>query len=87
VRLKQLFAIFPHNKRLIFLANIQNRLNESAKFTLSELQRLLEMIKASILPVKPVEYQPVYDIFYLATAILKAVQEFHDRWKGLLGMG
>lgn len=74
-------------ERLIFLANIQKRLPESAKFTLSELQRLLQVIESSIIPAGPVEYKPVYDVANLVLAIQKAAQEFHDRWKGILGMG
>lgn len=74
-------------ERLIFLANIQKRLPESAKFSLSEFQRLLEVIQSSIIPAGPAEYKPVYDIANLVLAIQKATQEFHDRWKGILGMG
>jgi len=74
-------------ERVIFLANIQKRLPESARFTLSELQRLLEAIESSIIPAEPGEYKPVYDVANLVLAIQKATQEFHDRWKGMLGMG
>ena len=75
------------SKRLIFLANIQKRLPESAKFTLMELKRLMEAIEASIIPAAPVEHKPVYDVANLVLAIQKAAQEFHDRWRGILGMG
>jgi len=73
--------------RVVFLANIQRPLKKSAKLTLSELARLLENIHASITPPKPTEYKPVYDVANLVLAIQKATQEFHDRWKGVLGMG
>ena len=33
------------------------------------------------------EYHPVYDVANLVLAIQKAAQEFHERWKGILGMG
>ncbi len=29
----------------------------------------------------------MYDVANLVLAIQKATQEFHDRWKGMLGMG
>ncbi len=74
-------------ERLFFLANIQKRLPESAKFTLSEMHRFLEAIESSIIPAGPVEYKPVYDVANLVLAIEKAAQEFHDRWRGILGMG
>jgi hypothetical protein len=74
-------------ERVIFLSMIQKRLPESAKFTLSELQRLLAAIESSIVPAAPVEFKPVYDVANLVLAIQKATQEFHDRWKGILGMG
>ncbi|MFZ5452121.1 MAG: hypothetical protein ACOZF2_09675 [Thermodesulfobacteriota bacterium] len=74
-------------ERVIFVSMIQKRLPESAKFTLSELQRLLVAIESSIVPAAPAEYKPVYDVANLVLAIQKATQEFHDRWKGILGMG
>lgn len=74
-------------KRLVFLSNIQKRVPGSAKFTLSELNRFLEAIEASIIPAEPVAYHPIYDVANLVLAIQKAAQEFHERWKGILGMG
>ena len=73
--------------RLFFLANIQRRLPDSAKFTLSEMRRFLAAIGSSIVPAGPVEYTPVYDVANLVLAIQKAAQEFHDKWRGILGMG
>ena len=73
--------------RIIFLANIQKRLKPKAQFTLSELNRLLAAIASTIAPVGPVEYYPIYDVANLVLAVQKATQEFHDRWKGILGMG
>lgn len=73
--------------RLVFLADIQKSLPESAKHTRSELQRLIKAIESSIIPSGPIEYKPVYDVANLILAIQKATQEFHDRWKGILGFG
>ena len=71
--------------RLVFLSDIQNRL--PARFTRSELARLLDVISSSIEPPPPTHFRPVYDIANLVLAVQKATQEFHDRWKGVLGMG
>lgn len=73
--------------RVFFLANVQQRLKDTAKFTLSELRRLLQNLEAAVVPSAPVEHKPVYDVANLVLAIQKATQEFHDRWHGLLGMG
>ncbi|NLW36816.1 MAG: hypothetical protein GXY80_15270 [Syntrophorhabdus aromaticivorans] len=74
-------------EHLFFLANIQKRLPESAKFTLSEMQRFMAEIESSIVPAGPIEYKPVYDVANLVLAIQKASKEFHERWRGILGMG
>ena len=74
-------------ERVIFLANIQQRLKESAKLTRHELDRLLQTIMAAGAPAVPIEYNPVYDVANLVLAIQKATQEFHERWNGILGMG
>lgn len=73
--------------RLVFLANIQKRLPQSAKFTAAELRRLFGAMESSVIPAGPVEYKPAYDVANLVLAIQKASQEFHDRWKGILGFG
>ncbi len=73
--------------RLVFLANIQSQLPEKARLTRNELSRLLDAIQASIQPRVTVEHRPVYDVATLVLAIQKATQEFHDRWKGIFGMG
>jgi len=73
--------------RLLFLANIQAQLPEKAKFTRNEFSRMLGAFESSIQPPPPVRYSPVYDVANLILAVQKATQEFHDRWKGLLGLG
>ncbi|MEW6236185.1 MAG: hypothetical protein AB1656_12435 [Candidatus Omnitrophota bacterium] len=47
---------------------------------------MLNTIESSIIPPKPIQYKPVYDVANLVLAIQKAAQEFHDRWNGILGM-
>jgi hypothetical protein len=73
--------------RIVFLANIQSPLPEKSRLTRKEFARLLNGIESSIQPPPPVHYQPEYDVANLVLAIQKATQEFHDRWKAILGMG
>ena len=73
--------------RLVFLSNTQKKVNRTAQFTLGELHRLINAIMSTIAPAGPVEYKPVYDVANLVLAVQKATQEFHDRWRGILGMG
>jgi GTPase SAR1 family protein len=76
-----------HPDRLVFLASIQAPLKAKAKFTTYEFNRMLAAIEDSIAPQVPATYQPVYDVANLVLAIQKATQEFHERWKGIFGMG
>lgn len=73
--------------RLFFLSGIQEVLPTGSRLTRSELGRLLDAIKRSILPPPPVHYSPVYDVANLVLAIQNATQEFHDAWRGVLGYG
>ena len=72
--------------RLVFLSNIQAPLPEG-DFTRDQFENLLEIFRSSIVPPPPVSYKPVYDVANLVLAVQKAGQEFHDCWKGILGMG
>lgn len=74
-------------ERIIFLANIQKRIGHKSRFTLAELDRLVAAILSTIQPVGSIEYSPVYDVANLVLAIQKATQEFHDRWRAILGRG
>ena len=73
--------------RAVFFASIQKRLSVGARFTLGEFERLLSLIADSITERGPVTYQPVYDLATLALSVQSATQEFHDVWRGRLGMG
>jgi len=76
-----------HPDRIVFLANIQSLLPDKAWFTRNEFVRMLDGIEAAIQPPPPVQYRPIYDVANLVLAIQKATQEFHERWKAILGMG
>ncbi|MFN7431219.1 MAG: hypothetical protein ACK5TP_11650 [bacterium] len=74
--------------RAVFLANIQKKLpEEKARFTTAELRRLVALIEASTTKPEPLALKPIYDVANLVLAIQRATQEFHDVWRGVLGMG
>lgn len=74
--------------RAVFLANIQKKLpEEKARFTTAELRRLVTLIEASTTQPEPLALKPIYDVANLVLAIQRATQEFHDVWRGVLGMG
>lgn len=74
-------------ERLFFLSKAHTVLRDGSKFTLNEFDRLLRAVVESIQPPPPVEYHPVYDVANLVLAVQKATQEFHDAWRGVLGLG
>jgi hypothetical protein len=74
-------------ERLIFLSNIQRRVGNRARFTCSELNRMITAIMSTITPVGPIDYKPVYDVANFVFAVQNATQKFHERWRGILGKG
>lgn len=76
-----------HPDRIFFLAKIQDQLSEGAKFTRKQFHQMLDLMAAAIEPPAPIAFHPVYDVANLVLAIQKATQEFHDRWRGILGLG
>ncbi|MDZ4856161.1 MAG: hypothetical protein SGJ26_15105 [Nitrospirota bacterium] len=74
-------------ERLAFLAKIHQPLRGGAKLTKDQFERMLKMFESSIISPPAPQYHPIYDVANLVLAIQRATQEFHDRWKGLLGMG
>lgn len=76
-----------HPDRILFLSKIQDQLSEKAKFTRNQFRQLLDLMSAAIEPPAPVIYHPVYDVANLVLAVQQATQEFHDRWRGILGLG
>lgn len=74
-------------ERVVFLSKIQLPLVTGNRITRHGLDRIIELSLAAIQPPGEVVFKPVYDVANLILAIQKATQEFHDRWKGILGMG
>ena len=70
--------------KTFFLSNIQNPIKEKNRLTISELQRLVVAIQASIKPRPPAKVTPVYDISNLILAIPQAMNAFRDPWRGRL---
>jgi hypothetical protein len=69
--------------RIVFLAGIQTRLGPAArgdaKFSISELRRMLAAIAGMIAPVGPVAYTPFYHIANLVLAVQAATESFQSR--------
>jgi GTPase Era involved in 16S rRNA processing len=69
--------------RIVFLANIQSRLDPSlrgdTKFTIGELRRLITAIGSMVTPVRPVSYKPFYHVANLVLAVQNATQSFQSR--------
>lgn len=70
--------------KTFFLSNIQNPIKETNRLTLTELQRLVEAVQASIKPRPPAKVTPVYDMSNLILAIPQAMNAFRDPWRGRL---
>ena len=70
--------------RLIFVSDIQKPLKEKSNFTRAELNRLIKLIRGSIVVPEPPKLQPSYDVANLVFAIQKATQLFHGRWNRTL---
>jgi hypothetical protein len=73
-------------ERLLFLSNIQDELTPQNKLSRNSFATIFQFAAKSILPPEPDEFQPVYDVANLIIAIQRATQEFHDGWRGILGM-
>jgi hypothetical protein len=74
-------------ERLIFLSGIQRSLTKKARLTRSEFSRMFEVIAELTKPAEAIEFKPVYDVANLVLVVQTAAAEFHDRWKGVLGLG
>ena len=70
--------------RVFYVANIQEPIKDSAKMTLGELRRLVDAIKASIIPPPPTSVTPVYDVANLILCIPQAMMAFRDPWRARL---
>jgi hypothetical protein len=71
-------------ERVFFVSNIHEPIKESAKMTLAELQRLVDSIRATIIPPPPTTATPVYDVANLILCIPQAMAAFRDPWRARL---
>jgi hypothetical protein len=69
-----------------YLAGIDVELNERKKFTIKELNGLLDSIKLKVQPKDITEIHPVYDIANLLMSIKSALVEFHEPWRAKIGL-
>jgi hypothetical protein len=75
--------------RVFFAGNLQEHLGTNppgAKFTRGQLAKLLELVERSITPPEPLTATPTYDTANLVLCIKAAVDRFHNKWEGLLGV-
>lgn len=72
--------------RVFFLAGIDRVLHKNARFTRSQLGRLVAMLSAAAAPSKPVEAVPIYDTGNLVLAVHIATQQYHEAWAARLGL-
>jgi signal recognition particle receptor subunit beta len=71
--------------RVFFLSSIQERVQPTARLTLSELAKFVDTIKRVGTPPPPSEATPVYDDANLVLSIQSALQDFHEPWRARLG--
>ena len=72
-----------------FVGGIDVHLDKSKKTqkrTISELQKLLSAIDATVEKLEPVNATPVYDRMNLVLAVKNAAESFHDAWWPRLGL-
>ncbi len=72
--------------KAFFLSNIQSRIKDSNRLTLSELRRLMQTIRDSIKPRPPTHVTPIYDMANLILCIPQAMNAFRDPWRGRLNL-
>jgi len=70
--------------RVFFVSNIQEPIKQSAKMTLTELERLLSAIQKTILPPPPTTVTPVYAMENLIVRIPQAMTAFRQAWRARL---
>jgi hypothetical protein len=70
--------------RTVFLANLQDSLPDNAHGTRKQLRKLLEILKASIKPLEPSDFVPVYDDANLVLLVQQAMEEFREPWRARL---
>jgi len=69
--------------RIVFLADIQTRLDPAArgdtKLTIGELRRLISVVGSMVTPPRPVTYRPFYHVANLVLAVENATESFQSR--------
>lgn len=73
--------------RLFFLSNIHHPLKPENKLSRNAFAGILKFAGQAIAAPEPDEFQPVYDVANLIIAIQQGTHEFHEKWKGVLGLG
>lgn len=69
---------------VFFVSSIQDPIKDSARFTRSELNRLVAAIQETIVPAAPTSVTPVYDVTNLILCVPQAMAEFREPWRARL---
>lgn len=73
------------NERSYYLSNLDQPIQDKDKYTLSQLQKLLDALETSIFEDVASEAKPVYEEANLVIAIQNATRQFHESWRARLG--
>jgi hypothetical protein len=71
---------------VFFVSNIQKPLSLEEKLTRAEFNKMIEVLEAMHIPATSSEIKLFYDKLYLSSFIMRAVESFHEEWRGLLGL-
>lgn len=74
------------DRKVFFVANIQEKLSSGARFTLKELIKLLDVLKSAHEPLPGVEAVPVYDLGNLVLGVRNATEQFNEYWRARLSL-
>ncbi len=72
--------------QVFFVSNIQKPLPLDEKATRAEFNKLVDALEAKSAPAAPTEIRLFYDKMYLSKLIQRAVNSFHEAWRGRLGL-
>jgi len=71
--------------KIYFVGGIHKLLGANMRFTQFNLRELVNTLSESVVPPKPLETHPIYNLATLAIPIQDASKGFHTKWDSLLG--
>jgi len=73
-------------ERTFFFSGIQKPLSTRNRLTQTSFRNLLSVFEEAMLPPRPTEDVPVYDLANLVLSVQKAAQQFQEHWNARLGL-